>query len=136
MTGSYFRIDSYQLTKTSESSVSGIIYFDDLRAVKKSTLTSIELPELSTPNDYRLYQNFPNPFNPSTKISWHSPISGFQTLKIYDVLGNELSTLVEEFKSAGDYEINFTTSELSSGIYFFRLTTQLGTKSIKSILLK
>lgn len=123
-------ISNRSFTIPSHDTTISWVYFDN-----QPVVTDVE-DELKPVSDFALFQNFPNPFNPSTKISWHSPISGFQTLKIYDVLGNELSTLVEEFKSAGDYEINFTTSELSSGIYFFRLTTELGTKSIKSILLK
>ncbi len=71
--------------------------------------------------DFFLGQNYPNPFNPSTKISWQSPVSSWQTLKVYDVLGNEVTTLVDEFRDAGRYEIIFDASRLSSGIYFYRL---------------
>jgi uncharacterized membrane protein len=73
------------------------------------------------PTEYALDQNYPNPFNPITKISWQSPVSGHQTLKIYDVLGNEVTTLVDEYREAGSYEINFGASQLSSGIYFYKL---------------
>jgi arabinogalactan endo-1,4-beta-galactosidase len=114
---------------TKDSTVSWV-YFDN-----QSVVTAVK-DELNPLSDFFLYQNFPNPFNPLTKISWQSPISSFQTLKVYDVLGNELSTLVEEYRPAGKYEINFDASDYSSGIYFFRLTTELGTKSIKAILLK
>ncbi|WP_304132306.1 T9SS type A sorting domain-containing protein [Ignavibacterium album] len=71
--------------------------------------------------NFELKQNYPNPFNPTTKISWQSPVSGHQTLKVYDVLGNEVVTLVNEYKSAGSYEVNFNASNLSSGIYFYQL---------------
>jgi hypothetical protein len=88
--------------------------------------------------DYKLYQNFPNPFNPSTTIRFELPSSGLVTLKIYDVLGNEVVTLVNEEKLAGDYEVEFSakggslpagrhgapggnTHNLSSGIYFYQL---------------
>jgi hypothetical protein len=74
---------------------------------------------------FHLFQNYPNPFNPSTKISWQSPVSGWQTLKVYDVLGNEVATLVNEYKPAGSYEVEFNPSSinlhLASGIYFYRL---------------
>jgi len=56
------------------------------------------------PTEYVLEQNYPNPFNPSTVISWQSPVGSQQTLKIYDILGNEVATLVDEYKPAGRYE--------------------------------
>ena len=72
-----------------------------------------------------LFQNYPNPFNPGTKISWQSPVGSWQTLKIYDVLGNKVATLVDEFKPAGNYEVEFgrdlNYQFLSSGIYFYQL---------------
>ena len=73
------------------------------------------------PQQFSLEQNYPNPFNPSTKISWQSPVGGHQTLKVYDVLGNEVATLVDEFREAGFYEYNFRASHLSSGIYLYKL---------------
>jgi hypothetical protein len=76
---------------------------------------------LQTPTEFALKQNYPNPFNPSTKISWQSPSSGHQVLKVLDILGNEVTTLVDEYKSAGRYEIEFDASKLSSGVYFYQL---------------
>ncbi|HRN27903.1 MAG TPA: T9SS type A sorting domain-containing protein [Ignavibacteriaceae bacterium] len=61
------------------------------------------------------------PFNPSTKISWQSPVGGHQTLKIYDILGNEVITLVNEYREAGRYEVNFNASALASGVYIYRI---------------
>ncbi len=78
-------------------------------------------PNNQTLKDFRLEQNFPNPFNPNTRISWQSPESGWQTLKVYDVLGNEIITLVDEFKPSGFYEIEFDAASLSSGVYFYKL---------------
>jgi hypothetical protein len=73
------------------------------------------------PMKFSLSQNYPNPFNPSTKISWQSPLSSHQTLKVYDVLGKEVATLVDEFRDAGSYEINFDGSQLASGVYYYQL---------------
>ncbi len=88
------------------------------------------------PDKFSLEQNYPNPFNPSTKIHWQSPISGQQSLKIYNVLGDEVATLVDEYKPAGNYEIEFNASHLSSGIYFYKLEAEDFTETKKMILLK
>ncbi|MBK7230424.1 MAG: T9SS type A sorting domain-containing protein [Ignavibacteriales bacterium] len=87
-------------------------------------------------SEFKLDQNYPNPFNPSTKISWQSPVSGHQKLKIYDVLGNEVVTLVNEYKSAGSYEIEFNASSLSSGVYFYKLQAGSFVQTKKMILMK
>ncbi|MCC7094438.1 MAG: T9SS type A sorting domain-containing protein [Ignavibacteriaceae bacterium] len=75
---------------------------------------------------FYLSQNYPNPFNPSTKISWQSPVGSWQTIKIYDVLGNEVATLVNEYKPAGSYEVEFNASPLPSGVYFYQLLVSAG----------
>jgi len=72
-------------------------------------------------SDFSLQQNYPNPFNPNTKISWQSPVGGWQTLKIYDVLGNEIATLVDEYKPAGSYEVEWNARNYPSGVYFYQL---------------
>ena len=77
--------------------------------------------DVTAPLEFALDQNYPNPFNPTTKISWQSPIAGHQTLIVYDVLGEEVATLVDEYKPAGKYEIEFNASSLPSGIYFYQL---------------
>ena len=77
--------------------------------------------------NFALMQNFPNPFNPSTKINFTIPSVEttrrvvFTTLKVYDVLGREVATLVNEEKPAGNYEVEFNAEKLSSGIYFYEL---------------
>jgi hypothetical protein len=86
--------------------------------------------------DYTLEQNYPNPFNPSTKISWQSPVGSLQTLKIYDVLGNEVATLVDEYKPTGKYEVEFDASSLTSGVYFYTLHSGSFVSTKKMILLK
>jgi hypothetical protein len=105
----------------------------NLIAVKDSP-TVVE--DYRTVPDYSLYQNYPNPFNPSTTISWQSPVSSLQTLKIYDVLGNEVATLVNEFRNAGSYEFDFDASELSSGVYFYKLQVGDFVQTKKMLLMK
>ena len=87
----------------------------------------VEVDFNNVPDKYALLQNYPNPFNPSTKISWQSPIGSWQTLKVYDVLGNEVATLVDEYKPAGNYEVEFQSSvgnhQLASGVYYYQLRT-------------
>jgi hypothetical protein len=91
---------------------------------------------LLLPISFNLYQNYPNPFNPSTKISWQSAVSSHQILKVYDVLGNEVATLVDEYKTAGSYDINFNVIGLSSGIYFYKLQVGGSVETKKMILLR
>jgi len=86
--------------------------------------------------DYYLFQNYPNPFNPSTKISWQSPVSSHQTLKVYDILGNEVVTLVNEYRNAGRYEIDFNASKLASGVYFYRIQAGSFTETKKMVVIK
>lgn len=87
-------------------------------------------------NDFKLFQNYPNPFNPNTVISWQSPVGSHQTLKVYDVLGNEVATLLNDYNEAGSYEINFDASGLPSGIYIYRLQAGDFTEAKRMILLK
>jgi hypothetical protein len=90
--------------------------------------------------DYSLFQNYPNPFNPSTIISWQSPVGSWQTLKVYDVLGKEVATLVNEEKPAGSYEVEFNPESSiknpASGIYFYQLKAGDFIETKKMILLK
>ena len=92
--------------------------------------------EQNLPKDFVLYQNYPNPFNPSTKIRFRILEFGFVSLKVYDVLGNEIATLVNEAKPAGSYEVEFSGIGLSTGVYFYRLTAADYSASKKLILLK
>lgn len=87
----------------------------------------------TNPGSYRLEQNYPNPFNPSTNIRYAVSDLGFVSLKIYDILGNEISTLVNEVKEAGEHTIQFNASSLSSGIYFYRITTTSGFTAAKKM---
>ena len=92
--------------------------------------------QIEYPTTYLLKQNFPNPFNPSTKIIWQSPVGGYQTLKVYDVLGNEVATLINEYRNAGSYEIDFDASKLSSGVYFYQLKVGEYLQTRKMVLMK
>ena len=87
-------------------------------------------------NDFVLYQNYPNPFNPVTKIEFRISDFGFVNLKVYDVLGNEILTLINEYKTAGGYEVTFEASGLTSGIYYYRLESSGFSETKKMILLK
>jgi hypothetical protein len=88
------------------------------------------------PKSLELAQNYPNPFNPSTIISWQSPVSGKQTLKVYDLLGNEVATLVDENRNAGSYEIEFNGNHLASGVYLYRIQVGSFIQTKKMILMK
>ena len=86
--------------------------------------------------NFNLVQNYPNPFNPSTTINYQIPTTSFVTLKVYDVLGNEVETLLNEEKSAGVYKIDFNGSKLASGIYFYTLRANNFVQNRKMILIK
>jgi hypothetical protein len=93
----------------------------------------------SFPESFVLEQNYPNPFNPSTKIRYSIPNVGSglaQTvLKVYDVLGNEIATLVDEYREAGSYEVEFDASNISTGVYFYKLQSGSFVETKKMILL-
>jgi hypothetical protein len=101
-----------------------------------SEITSVEEHSTDLPSSYILLQNFPNPFNPSTIISYQLPIGGNVTLKIYDILGNEMETLVDEFKPAGKYETEFNAASLPSCVYFYSLKAGDYIDTKKMLLLK
>ena len=98
-------------------------------------VTSVD-SEPTQPTEFILEQNYPNPFNPSTVISYQLPVSGNVTLKVYDILGNEIATLVAEYKLAGKYEVEFNASALPSGVYFYQLRAGDYVQTRKMILLK
>jgi hypothetical protein len=100
------------------------------------TLATGAIPNKVLPSSFVLYQNFPNPFNPSTTISYQLPRTVHVTVKVYDVLGREMETLVDETKPAGRYEVEFNGSRCSSGIYFCRMIAGSFTATRKLLLLK
>ncbi|HQI41533.1 MAG: hypothetical protein B6D44_11040 [Ignavibacteriales bacterium UTCHB2] len=123
--------------------INGVLYGDTTFVV------SVEKEENPIPTEFKLEQNYPNPFNPTTKIKFTIPTPpssspllkgrnevGFVTLKVYDVLGNEITTLVNERKPAGNYEVEFSGSDLTSGIYFYQLKSGLFMQTKKMVLLR
>lgn len=98
---------------------------------KESSLVQTDLP-----TEYSLYSNYPNPFNPTTTIKYDLPSDGLVQIKVFDILGNELATIVNEQKVAGRYEINFNASSLASGVYLYKLQAGGFVSSKKMILLK
>lgn len=143
-----YRIDSFQMTDAPGSSVYGRIYVDNLRIVRKSIVSGFADEEQLQPNDFVLYQNYPNPFNPSTTIRFSLPSvitseakqSRLVTLKVYDVLGNEVATLVDEYKPAGIYEVELQSSvgshQLASGVYYYQIKVGEFIQTKKMILLR
>jgi hypothetical protein len=101
-----------------------------------ATVLSVEPNNLNKISNFLLLQNYPNPFNPSTTISYQIPHDGFVSLKVYDVLGNEIATLVNEVKTSGLHEVNFDASNISSGIYLYMITVNNFTQTHKMIVLK
>jgi len=101
------------------------------------SITITDLGEISfNPSEFKLYDNYPNPFNPSTTIRYSIPEASFTSIKIYAALGNEVASLVNESKSAGTYEVSFDASNLSSGIYYYSLQAGSFNKTKKMILMK
>ncbi|MCK7520236.1 MAG: T9SS type A sorting domain-containing protein [Ignavibacteriales bacterium] len=100
-----------------------------------NVVTDVE-NEFNSISEYRLNQNYPNPFNPTTTISFTIPATSNVSLKVFNILGKEVATLVNETKSAGNYSINFNASGLSSGVYFYQLTTDNFTSTKKFTLMK
>jgi len=92
--------------------------------------------EVAQPIEYSLSQNYPNPFNPSTTISYSIPKDGLVTLKVYDILGNEVVTLMNNLQTAGTKNITFDAGDLSSGVYYYRLVSGEFTSIKKLILMK
>src|SRR5690606_38808096 len=100
------------------------------------TVTGITDPTVNTPDKFTLHQNYPNPFNPSTQIRYEIPVSGLVTLKIYDMVGREVATLVNDIKTPGSYIVAFNASAMASGTYFYKIQAGEFTQVKKMVLLK
>ena len=139
--GSYtFSNDTSQKVIISNAGTPGTsatyVVADAIRLISYNPATTINESNLNQSLDFELHQNYPNPFNSSTVISWQSSIDSWQTLKIYDLLGREIATLVNDFKPAGKYEIKFDAQNLHSGIYFYKITSGIYSYTKKMILLR
>jgi len=131
------------------SPTNGYIVGNSKILLKYGEITFVE-DEKETPTEFSLSQNYPNPFNPSTKIKYRIPTStpllkgeipiyrdgGFITLKVYDVLGNKVETLVYDELPAGEYEVEFINDELTSGVYFYQLKAGNFIQTKKMVLIK
>jgi hypothetical protein len=102
------------------------------------TNSTVDVPEedVEAPSDYILYQNYPNPFNPSTTFRYSIPTQSKVVIKVFDILGNEIETLLDEEKPVGIYELTWNAANLSSGIYFYQLKAGEFAKTRKMILIK
>jgi len=101
-----------------------------------TTDLSVDVEDEFNLNSYELAQNYPNPFNPSTQINYNVGEGGLVSLKVYNILGVEVAALVNEYKSAGRYQVSFDSNDLPSGVYIYRLSVNDFTKTRKMILEK
>ena len=100
-------------------------------------LTGVETQgSLLIPDEYRLEQNYPNPFNPSTTLKYEIPKESYITLKVYDILGREVATLVNKEQKAGYYEVDWNAVSNSSGVYFYRIQAGEFVETKKMVLLR
>ncbi|CAN5448177.1 hypothetical protein BH10BAC5_BH10BAC5_15210 [soil metagenome] len=124
----------FQMDKGNNTGISNFDYTVQNSGIIRNPLGITTEP--GTPVQYGLTQNYPNPFNPATKINYSIPQAGLVTLKVYDNLGREVRSLVNEMKSAGEYNVTFDASELPSGIYFYKLISGNFVDTKKMLLVK
>ncbi|MCW9094638.1 MAG: 5'-nucleotidase C-terminal domain-containing protein, partial [Ignavibacteriaceae bacterium] len=117
-------------------STHGKIFIKNFLGDELEKLAAEEGESINLPNEYALEQNYPNPFNPSTTIKYSVPNAENVQLKVYDVIGNEVATLVNETKSPGSYEVPFNASQLSSGVYIYSIRAGNFVETKKMILMK
>jgi 1,4-alpha-glucan branching enzyme len=137
----YFTGDSIDVTSTTQSITLAPGEFHIYTTKKLPTpeadiLLDVRSNKNTIVKEYKLSQNYPNPFNPSTIIRYQIPTAGNVTLKIYDILGREIKTLVNKYQQGGTYEITFNAANLSSGIYFYQIRTNNFVSTKKMILIK
>ena len=122
------------------TAVGGLAYVaeraDGLTIYQNDLVTGIEDPIQAVPGEFTLYQNYPNPFTPGTRISFRLEKNTRVTLEVLNILGQKVATLVEGYKPAGEYNIDFDAGDLSSGVYVYRLKSGQVSQSRKMLLLK
>ena len=130
--------NSHSYSYTDEDLLSGVYQYRLKQINYDGSFVYSEIVELNliAVNDFRLEQNYPNPFNPSTTISYQLPKAEFVTVRIFDAIGNEVKTIVNEYKPAGVHEVNFDASNLSSGIYLYKINAGTFDQSKKMLLVK
>jgi hypothetical protein len=124
----------YIETNSSQPDTGDIVATQYMYGMAESPIGVTVSPQF--PIHFILFQNYPNPFNPSTAISYSIPKTSLVTIKVYDVLGKEIATLINEEKPAGNYNINFDGSNLTSGVYFYRMQAGNFSETKKLILLR
>jgi hypothetical protein len=103
---------------------------------RQGVITAVQQPEPATPQGFALAQNYPNPFNPSTVISFQLPVSSHVTLKVFDVNGREMATLVNGEMAAGNHRVTFAPRDLAGGIYFYKITAGKFSQTRKAVFVK
>jgi hypothetical protein len=112
------------------------LYYDRFNFETGQPFLNVRQDEMGLPIAFALEQNYPNPFNPSTSIKYSIPVGGMVTLKIFNILGQEVATLVNESLEAGSYTASFNASALSSGVYLYKIESGSFTSVKKMMLLK
>lgn len=141
-------VDYYYLTEIPDTAMISITYLDTTEAWTEGGGAFIddlslggfvdvrEIVSSHNPTSYELIQNYPNPFNPSTKIEYSIPEESFVELKVYNLIGQEIASLVNQQQKVGTYRANFNATGMQSGIYIAKLTSGGFTRSVKMTLLK
>ncbi len=108
---------------------------DYVRVYRKKSSTLVNNKNPKNLENFNLEQNYPNPFNPVTTIPYSIPNDNFVTLKVYDIMGQEVSTLLNEYKKAGTYAVSFDATNLPSGVYYYKLVSGRSFSKVEKMLL-
>ena len=128
--------EGYELSVVVDTITSGTVKVHSVSLTYPGKTPTSVRTSPDRPSSFSLEQNYPNPFNPTTTISYELPANSFVSLKVYDILGNEVATLTNEKEDAGSYSVKFDGSKLASGVYFYRLTAGNFVNVKKLVLLK